>query len=104
LNLVADKLSYHLASPTEWELNTQVVNKFVSLWGTPQIDLYATKQNWKLPQFCSLFPHPQAFHQDALAVSWKQRFVYAFPPLAILKQVLCKIARESCTVILIAPM
>jgi ribonuclease HI len=104
MNVVADRLSRHLASPTEWELNTQVVSKLFQLWGTPQMDLFATDQNKKLPLFCSLFPHSQAFHQDALALSWNRLFGYAFPPLAILNQVVRKIAREGCTIVLIAPM
>jgi ribonuclease HI len=103
-NLLADKLSRQMCSPTEWELNDQVVQKLFLLWGTPEIDLFATFNNKKLPQFCSLFHHQQAMHQDALSVKWDGKFAYAFPPLAILNQVLHKIASEKVTVLLIAPM
>jgi ribonuclease HI len=103
-NVLADKLSRQMCSPTEWELNSAVLNKLFLIWQRPHIDLFATFQNRKLPQFCSLFPHPQAFHQDALSISWDQMSAYAFPPLAILNQVLQKIAREDVVVILIAPM
>jgi hypothetical protein len=103
-NLLADKLSRHMSSPTEWELNDNVVQELFLIWGTPQVDLFATYENRKLPQFCSLFPHPQAMYQDALAVSWDNMFAYAFPPLAILSQVLHKIARDKVTVLLVAPM
>jgi ribonuclease HI len=103
-NLLADKLSRQMSSPTEWELNNQVVHKLFDMWGTPEVDLFATHANKKLPQFCSLFPHQQAMCQDALSVSWDGMFAYAFPPLAILSPVLRKISREKVTVVLIAPM
>jgi hypothetical protein len=103
-NLLADKLSRHLSSPTEWELNNQVVSRLFQLWGLPEIDLFATFDNRKLPRFCSLFPHQQAVHQDALAISWDHMFAYAFPPLAILNQVLNKVAKEQVMMILIAPL
>jgi ribonuclease HI len=102
-NRLADKLSRQMLSPTEWELDDQVVCQLFLIWGQPQIDLFASESNKKLPRFCSLFPSQQAFHQDALAISWDQMFAYAFPPLAILNQVLRKIARDKVTVILIAP-
>jgi ribonuclease HI len=103
-NLLADKLSRQMYSPTEWELNNQVVQKLFLVWGMPEIDLFATQDNKKLPQFCSLFPHQQALHQDTLALQWDGMFAYAFPSIAILNRVLHKIVKEKVTVILIAPM
>ena len=102
-NLLADKLSRQLLSPTEWELNDRVVQKLFSIWTTPTMDLFANVENRKLPEFCSLFPHPLACHQDALEMSWDKMFAYAFPPLAILNQVLRKVASERVILILIAP-
>jgi ribonuclease HI len=103
-NLLADKLSRHMSSPTEWELKDQIVNRIFQIWGQPQMDLFATQVNKKLPQYCSLFPDSQAFHQDALAIRWNNMFLYAFPPLAILNRVLQKVAQDGCIMILIAPM
>jgi ribonuclease HI len=103
-NLLADRLSRHLSSPTEWELNDQVVSRLFTMWGHPQIDLFATNINKKLPRYCSLFPDPQAHHQDALAIRWTYLYAFAFPPLAILSRVLRKIAQDKAMVILIAPM
>ena len=40
---------------------------------------------------------------DALAMSWSGLTAYAFPPIPMLHQVILKIGRESCRVILIAP-
>jgi hypothetical protein len=38
-----------------------------------------------------------------MSTSWKGMFAYAFPPFRFFSQVLQKVARESCNIILIAP-
>ena len=54
------------------------------LWHQPQVDLFATGFNDKLPQFVSPVPDPQAWAVDALSLSWEGLDPYAFPPAAIL--------------------
>ena len=61
-----------------------------------------TFKNSKLPRFCSLKFHRQAESADALSLSWKGRYVYAFPPHLILNRVLKKVEQEEVTMILIA--
>ena len=61
-----------------------------------------TFKNSKLPMFCSLKFHRQAESTDALSLSWKGRYVYAFPPHLILNRVLKKVEQEEVTMILIA--
>ncbi|XP_071160985.1 uncharacterized protein [Mytilus edulis] len=104
LNILADTLSRSLAPVnTEWEL-LQVVFKAVTLhWGSPQIDLFATSLNHKLLTFVSLVPDPKSFAVDAMSLSWKGMFGYAFPPFRFLSPVLQKIAGENCKIIVIAP-
>ena len=57
LNVIADKLSRHnQVIQTEWCLSQQVFNRLCSNWGQPQIDLFATRFNHKLPKFtCTPF-------------------------------------------------
>ncbi|VDI57640.1 Hypothetical predicted protein [Mytilus galloprovincialis] len=95
LNILADTLSRSLAPVnTEWEL-LQVVFKAVTLhWGSPQIDLFATSLNHKLLTFVSPVPDPKSFAVDAMSLSWKGMFGYAFPPFRFLSPVLQKIAGE----------
>ncbi|CAG2220358.1 unnamed protein product [Mytilus edulis] len=104
LNILADTLSRSLAPVnTEWEL-LQVVFKAVTLhWGSPQIDLFATSLNHKLLTFVSPVPDPKSFAVDAMSLSWKGMFGYAFPPFRFLSPVLQKIAGENCKIIVIAP-
>ena len=73
-------------------------------WHRPQVDLFATRFNNKLPQFVSPVPDPQAWAVDALSLSWDGLDPYAFPPAAILGKVVEKLLDYPCSrIILIAP-
>jgi hypothetical protein len=102
-NCLADQLSRHIVSHLEWELDSQVVQQLFHLWHTPTIDLFASFQNAKLNRFCALRFHPQAENTDALSMSWRSLYAYAFPPFPILARVLQKIQQDQATMILIAP-
>ena len=61
LNIIADKLSRHnQVIQTEWPLDQQVFNLLCSSWGQPQVDLFATRFNHKLPKFVSPVPDPDS--------------------------------------------
>jgi hypothetical protein len=102
-NILADALSRKILPYHEWELSDRVLHKLFQVWGTPQIDLFATVDNKKLPKFCCLRFHPLAEAVDALSLSWNGKYLYAFPPLPIIRQVLMKVEREQVMMILIAP-
>ena len=75
-----------------------------SRWHQPQVDLFATRFNNKLPQFVSPVPDPQAWAVDAPSLSWENLDPYAFPPPAILGKVVEKLQDYPCNrIILIAP-
>ena len=85
LNVIADKLSrLGQTIQTEWSLHPEVFQAVCSRWHQPQVDLFATRFNNKLPQFVSPVPDPQAWAVDALSLSWEDLDPYAFPPAAIL--------------------
>ncbi|CAJ0923579.1 unnamed protein product [Ranitomeya imitator] len=44
-NLEADFLSCHTLRQGEWTLNPRIFRKIVDIWGLPQIDLFATRNN-----------------------------------------------------------
>ena len=60
-----------------------VCDRIFALWGRPFVDLFATRQNRRLPQFVS--------PTDALSMDWSGLDVYLFPPFTLLLTVLCKI-------------
>ena len=85
LNVVADKLSrLGQIIQTEWSLLPEVFQAICDRWHRPQIDLFATRFNNKLPLFVSPIPDPQAAAVDALSQAWEDMDAFAFPPTAIL--------------------
>ena len=86
LNVIADKLSrLGQTIQTEWSLLPEVFQQLCTQWHRPQIDLFATRFNHKLPQFVSPVPDTLAVAVDALTLPWDDLDAYAFPPTAILK-------------------
>ena len=70
---------------------------------SPQVDLFATSLNTKLPLYVSPIPVPKAWAVDALNISWENLVVYAFPPTALLPKVVQKLQSQICRIIFIAP-
>ena len=105
LNVIADQLSREgQILPTEWSLHQELADLLFSKWGRPPIDLFATKYNTKCPLFVSPVPDPEAMDVDALSLPWDNLEVYAYPPPAILAQVLGKVRSSyNLRMILIAP-
>ena len=103
--MIADKLSrLGQTIQTEWSLHPEVFQAVCSRWHQPQVDLFATRFNNKLPQFVSPVPDPQAWAVDALSLSWEDLDPYAFPPAAILGKVVEKLQDYPCNrIILIDP-
>ena len=104
LNVKADLLSRRQqVIGTEWSLHHSVVQSMWALWGRPLIDLFATRDNNKLPTFVSPYPDEMAFATDALAISWNGMWAYAYPPTQIIPAVLAKVKRDAVEMIMVAP-
>ena len=105
LNVVADKLSrLGQTIQTEWSLLQEVFQTICRRCHRPQIDLFATRFNNKLPQFVSPIPDSLTVAVDALSLQWEGLDAYAFPPAAILGKVVEKLQDSPCMrIILIAP-
>ena len=59
LNVIADKLSrLGQTIQTQWSLHPKVFKAICSRGHQPQVDLFTTRFNNKLPQFVSLVPDP----------------------------------------------
>ena len=103
-NVLADQLSRGRLVSTEWTLNVRVFRALVTLWGSPVVDLFAVRSNAQLPLFVSPIPDPSAMAVDALSMSWRAMWGYAFPPYALLPSVLRKVRQDQCQLILVAPL
>ena len=49
----------------------KILNKLCILWGKPDIDLFATRLNSKLPKYVSWKPDPGSVSIDDFSISWK---------------------------------
>ena len=89
---------------TEWSIHPSVIQQIKATWiNPPNIDLFASHLNHKFPLYMSAAPDPCAVAQDALTQSWDGLTAYAFPPIAIIPQILNKVAQHQCVLFLVAP-
>ena len=105
MNVIADHLSRPNQSiPTEWSLHPEIVKRIFRVWGTPEVDMFATRSNSHLHRFMSPVPEPRALAVDALSQDWQGRSMYMFPPFPLLNRVMQKLrSTQAAEVILVAP-
>ena len=76
---------------TEWSLSSSDFKRVLELSSvTPNIDMFASKVNAKLPQFISWLPQMCATHVDAFTVDWHHLKGFLFPPFNLISHVLKK--------------
>ncbi len=101
LNRIADELS-RAALPGEWRLHPQTVQLIWQRFGLAQVDLFASLETSHCQLFYSLTDG--TLGTDALAHSWPRGLrKYAFPPVSLLAQTLCKVREEEEQILLVAP-
>lgn len=102
-NSEADKESRRISPETEWSLAPVAFEKIVSVFGLPDIDLFASTNNKKCDKFVSWGRDSDAFAIDAFTLNWKKFFFYAFPPFSLIPKVLQKIVSDQASGIVIVP-
>ncbi len=95
LNQGADMLSRSNVPSEEWMLHPQVVQKIWKTFGKAEVDLFASKDNSHCPTY-------YLKDRDALAHDWPNLLLYAFPPIALLPQVVRRIREQGHKVLLVA--
>jgi len=61
----------------------------------PDIDLFATRLNFKTRRYVFWFPDPSAFSVDAFSLSWKDFKPYIFPPFSLIGRIIHKLKLEE---------
>ncbi len=90
------------AFPGECRLHPQAVQLIWRRFGVAQVDLFASPETTHCQWFYSLAE--ATLSTDALAHSWPRDLrKYAFPPVSLLAQTLCKIREDEEQVLLVAP-
>ena len=103
-NTIADRESRVRREEDEWSLSDSASSWLFSKFGVPDIDLFASRLNYKVPVYVSWFPDPDSLSSDAFSMSWRGLRAYAFPPFCLAARVIAKALRESVTsLILVAP-
>jgi len=103
-NTIADLESRKTRRETEWSLNPNIFHKAVEAIGlTPDIDLFASRLNYKCEKYISYQPDPGAFAINAFHIPWERYSFYAFPPFCIIQKVLRKIQADKATGIIVVP-
>lgn len=103
-NVVADFRSRIFNDATEWMIPDRVFDSLCIVWGYPDIDLFASRLNSKLPVYSSWEPDPGATAIDAFSFPWSGLYVYAFPPFSLIWSTLRRIRTESMKALVIIPM
>ena len=79
--MLADALSRSTPINTEWSLDKESFRLIQTLLPDLQVDLFATRNNNKLPLFISPVLDNQTQLVDAFSQDWNQwQRVYLFPP------------------------
>ncbi|CAK1550326.1 unnamed protein product [Leptosia nina] len=87
-NMEADHLSRNRKGG-EWHLLPEASREIFNLWGTPEIDLFASKEAHVVENYVTLdLLDWNACYHDAFSRSWKYDLAWIFPPPALLPQVL----------------
>ncbi|KAL7298948.1 hypothetical protein TKK_0008049 [Trichogramma kaykai] len=94
-NTNADAASRIKNIDTEWELSNDAFKKIERVFGTFDIDLFASRLKKKCNKFCSWHQDPDAFVSDAFTIPWKNECFYAFPPFSLILTTLRKIISDE---------
>ena len=94
-NETADFNSRHFNDRTEWSLHPTVFKWLSQATFDPDIDLFASRLNAKVPRFESCSPDPSAFACDAFSLIWKDFNAYAFPSFSLIPRVLVHLKRDK---------
>ncbi len=102
LNHAADALSRQLTFPGEWRLHPETIRLIWSRFREAQVDLFASPESSHCQLYFSLTEGPLG--TDTLAHSWPRTLrKYAFPPVSLFAQTLCKLREDEEKVLLVAP-
>ncbi len=81
----------------EWMLHPQTVQRIWELFGRAEVDLFASKDNSHCPTYFLK-------SEDTLAHEWPNLFLYAFPSIVLIPQVIRRIREHRHRLLLVAPL
>lgn len=103
-NVIADAESRRNHPDIEWELAPYAFDKIVSVFGLPDIDIFASRLNNKCSKYISWHRDPDAFAINCFTLDWSSFYFYAFPPFSMILKALQKILYEGSKGIMVVPL
>ena len=101
-NSGVDLLSRGNTRYADWSLHPAITRRIWIRFGFPRVDLFASEENAKCSRFFSVKGTP-TLGLDALAHSWPNVLLYAFPPLELILPTLERVRLQGLSVLLVAP-
>ena len=98
LNFIADWESRNVRDQSGWKLSPKIFQMICQKWGTPDMDLFASRISHQVQAYMAWKPDPGSRATDALQQSWKYLFPYAFPPFSLIGRVLAKVRKRKNTI------
>ena len=93
-----------ITDSSDWKLNPAFFEILLQKWGPLQVDLFASRLTFQLPQFVSWKPDPHAIAIDAFLMNWGDIRGYAFPPFALVGRCLQQVMTQNVDhLVLVAP-
>ena len=102
-NVDADYESRHFNDRSEWSLNGNTFLKLTEIFGTPDIDLFASRLNTKCKCYVAWQRDPKAAFIDAFSRSWHDFYAYIFPPFSLIGRCLQKVQAEETRALIVVP-
>ena len=93
-NCEADILSRKINENIEWMIIDSTFVYICSILGKPEIDLFASRLNHRLPKYMSLCPDAEALAINAFAHRWDS-FIYIFAPFNLIPRILRKLSEDK---------
>ena len=104
-NTLADLASRKINDRHEWKLDPLIFASLCHVFGTPAIDLFASRLNKQINTFCSWQPDPEATFFNAFSLDWSQfDLAYLFPPFSLIARCLQKLRAERARGWMIVPL
>lgn len=104
-NTLADVASRKINDRHEWKLDSHIFTTLCNVFGTPSIDLFASRLNKQVNTFCSWLPDPEAKYFDAFSLDWSNfDLSYIFPPFSLIARCLQKLRAEQARGWMVVPL